>query len=220
MEKNLTIQERLNAIICLEIKELKDVLDKWFNEDKDRTAMDFGDNLDNVPILNRLYDGIARSYYVKRIGAAQGYYLVLNYVDCDLCEENNTIQYLDQNRENFIPGELDKLTEFVNKWINLAEPIYHFTDKQKAAIKQFNDAMKALSDVNVSLLVDTEGQNFVFANYDGLPSSYLFDGSDGYYQTGYYERVAEINVKRLPKSDYQYDTDFIGSDGINLVKEK
>lgn len=218
MGKNLTIQERLNTIICLEIKELKDVLDKWFNEDKDRTAMDFGDNLDNVPVLNRLYDGIARSYYVKRIGVAhEGYYLVLNYIGCDLCEENNTIQYLDQDRENFIPGELDKLTEFVNKWINPTEPIYHFTDKQKAAIKQFDSVLKKLDELNVYVLPDTEDKIFYFAN--GAKGCF-FDGAEGYVETGQYELVGDVDLDRLQKSEMGFDAEFMSSEGLELIKEK
>lgn len=221
MENQPTIQERLNAIVYLEIKELKEVLDKWFNEDKDRTSLDFGKDVNKLPEIN-LYNewNYALNYDVKRIGVAhEGYYLVLNRSDMKTCEENNTIQYLDQDRWAFIPGELSKLTEFVKKWTNPAEPLYHFSDKQKEAIEQFKAAMEAISKQNVALLVDVENKQFVFANCNGLGEAF-FDGSDGYMQTGYCTHVADIDTDRLPRTEAQYDTDFMDSDGIELVKEK
>lgn len=224
MKNSPTIQEKLNAIVYLEIKELKDVLDRWFNEDKDRMSLSFGDNPDKMPAIN-LYGGsiddIAH-YAVKRIEVAhEGYYLVLNrnmsaYGD-EFSEDENVYQYLDQDRENFIPGELSKLTKLVSMWTTPAETAYHFSKEQKAAIKLFNEAMDALDKALVYLFVDTENKQFVFANgVDGC----LFDGSDGYMQTGCFTHVADIDTNRLPRAEAQYDTDFMDSDGIELVKEK
>lgn len=214
-----TIKEQLEAIVNTEIENLKKVLDEWFKADEDRTSLVLSDDPTQYPFFNMYNENNdAVEYNVKRIEVThEGYYLVLNMLGEQCCEENNRYHYLDQDKWILIPGELTRLTEEVRRKMDPAEPIYHFTDEQWQAIGRFKDAMKELGEKKIFLLVDCENRQFRFANSVG---ECFFDGSDGYQETGYVERVASVDVDRLPDSDYQYDCDFFAGDGLDLVKEK
>lgn len=198
MENQPTIQERLNAIVYLEIKELKDVLDKWFNADESRKSLVFGDDPDKMPALN-LYGGsiddIAH-YAVKRIEVDdRGYSLVLNrnmsaYGD-EFSEDDNVYQYFDMDRDNFIPGELSKLTEFIKKWIDPLKSVCKFSKHQEELIQDFIRAYKNLDREGVSFLYDMREQDLYFYNENNVTDININNG-----------KGKEMDLDKLQKIDF------------------
>lgn len=216
----VTIKEKLNAIVYAELKGLVKVVDEWFKADEDRTELVLGKSVNDAPIIN-LYNenNDPVQYYVKGIDAAyEGHYLELVQTAYDnFDDENVKAHYLEGewcNAWEFIPGEIDRLTDEVLKAIHPEEDCYHFSDEQIAAIKQFDAALKKLNELNVYVLPETEDRTFYFAN--GAKGC-CFDSFGNLLDTGEYEKVAKMDVKRLPHTDEQYDTDF-DSDGLDLVK--
>ena len=220
MENKVTIKQQLNAIVYAELKGLIKVVGEWFNDKDHGVELVLGTSSNDAPIINLYteFNDIAQ-YYVKGIaGAHEGYYLELIPTAYDnFYDENVSVHYLEGdwcNAREFIPGEIDRLTDEVLKAIHPEEECYHFTDEQMDAIKRFNSALKELNKLNVYILPETEDKMFYFAN--GAKGCY-FDSFNNLLDTGEYEKVASVDVKRLPHTDEQYDTDF-DSDGLDLVK--
>ena len=220
MENKVTIKQQLNAIVYAELKGLIKVVGEWFNDTDNGVELVLGTSSNDAPIINLYteFNDIAQ-YYVKGIaGAHEGYYLELVPTAYDnFDDENVKAHYLEGdwcNAREFIPGEIDRLTDEVLKAIHPDEECYHFSDEQMDAIKQFNSALKKLNELNVYVLTETEDRTFYFAN--GAKGC-CFDSFNNLLDTGEYEKVASVDVKRLPHTDEQYDTDF-DSDGLDLVK--
>ena len=220
MENKVTIKQQLNAIVYAELKGLIKVVGEWFNDTDNGVELVLGTSSNDAPIINLYteFNDIAQ-YYVKGIaGAHEGYYLELIPTAYDnFYDENVSVHYLEGdwcNAREFIPGEIDRLTDEVLKAIHPEEECYHFTDEQMDAIKRFNSALKELNKLNVYILPETEDKMFYFAN--GVKGC-RFDSFNNLLDTGEYEKVASMDVKRLPHTDEQYDTDF-DSAGLDLVK--
>lgn len=220
MENKVTIKQQLNAIVYAELKGLIKVVGEWFNDTDNGVELVLGTSSNDAPIINLYteFNDIAQ-YYVKGIaGAHEGYYLELVPTAYDnFDDENVKAHYLEGdwcNAREFIPGEIDRLTDEVLKAIHPEEECYHFTDEQMDAIKWFNSALKELNKLNVYILPETEDKMFYFAN--GVKGC-RFDSFNNLLDTGEYEKVASMDVKRLPHTDEQYDTDF-DSAGLDLVK--
>lgn len=221
MENKVTIKQQLNAIVYAELKGLIKVVDEWFNSQSEtKFELILGTSSKDAPIINLYteFNDVAQ-YYVKDIaGAHEGYYLELVPTAFDnFDDENVKAHYLEGdwcNAWEFIPGEIDRLTDEVLKVIHPEEGCYHFSDEQMDAIKQFNSALKQLNKLYVYILPETEDKMFYFAN--GVKGC-RFDSFNNLLDTGEYEKVASVDVKRLPHTDEQYDTDF-DSDGLDLVK--
>lgn len=219
--ENITIKQKLDAIVYAELKGLAKVVDEWFNAKDNGVELILGKNVNDAPIIN-LYteDNDPVQYYVKGIAAAhEGYYLELipalygkfddkyvtaHYIEGDWC-----------NPWEFIPGEIDRLTDEILMATHPEEDCYHLSDEQMEAIRKFESALKRLNELNVYVLPETEDRIFYFAN--GAKGC-CFDSFDNLLSTGEYEKVADIDYHKLPCTDSQYDTSF-DSDGISLVKE-
>lgn len=220
MENKVTIKEQLNAIVYAELKGLIKVVGEWFNGTDHGVELVLGKSSKEAPIIN-LYTEFndVVQFYVKGIAAAyEGYYLELVPTAYDnFDDEHVSAHYLEGDgcdAWEFIPGEIDRLTDEVLKAIHPEEECYHFTDEQMDAIKRFNSALKELNKLNVYILPETEGKMFYFAN--GVKGC-RFDSFNNLLDTGEYEKVASMDVNRLPHTDEQYDTEF-DSDGLDLVK--
>lgn len=220
MENKVTIKEQLNAIVYAELKGLIKVVGKWFSDEDAGAELVLGKSSKEAPIIN-LYTEFndVVQFYVKGIAAAyEGYYLELVPTAYDnFDDEHVSAHYLEGDgcdAWEFIPGEIDRLTDEVLKAIHPEEECYHFSDEQMDAIKQFNSALKKLNELNVYVLPETEDRIFYFAN--GAKGC-CFDSFNNLLDTGEYEKVASMDVKRLPYTDEQYDTDF-DSAGLDLVK--
>lgn len=216
----VTIKEQLNAIVYAELKGLIKVVDEWFNDTDHGVELELGTSSNDAPIIN-LYTEFndVVQFYVKGIAAAnEGYYLELVPTAYDnFDDENVSVHYLEGDgcdAWEFIPGEIDRLTDEVLKTIHPEEECYHFSDEQMDAIKQFNSALKKLNELNVYVLTETKDRTFYFAN--GVKGC-CFDSFDELLETGEYEKLASVDVKRLPHTDEQYDANF-DSDGLDLVK--
>lgn len=223
MENKVTIKQQLNAIVYAELKGLIKVVDEWFNDTDHGVELELGTSSNDAPIIN-LYTEFndVVQYYVKGIAAAnEGYYLELVPTAFDnFDDENVKAHYLEGdwcNAREFIPGEIDRLTDEVLKTIHPEEECYHFSDEQMDAIKQFNSALKKLDELNVYVLPDTEDKIFYFAN--GAKGCF-FDGSEGYLETGQYELVGDVDLDRLQKSEMGFDAEFMSSEGLELIREK
>lgn len=216
----VTIKEQLNAIVYAELKGLVKVVGEWFNDTDHGVELVLGTSSNDAPIINLYteFNDVAQ-FYVKGIeGAYEGYYLELVPTAYDnFDDENVKAHYIEGdwcNTREFIPGEIDRLTDEVLKAIHPEEECYHFSDEQMDAIKQFNSVLKKLNELNVYVLPETEDKMFYFAN--GAKGC-CFDSYNNLLDTGEYEKVASMDVKRLPHTDEQYDTDF-DADGLDLVK--
>lgn len=216
----VTIKEQLCEIVHAELNGLVKVVDEWFNSQSEiKHELVLGKSVNDAPIIN-LYteNNDPVQYYVKGIAAAhEGYYLELIRTQDPFDDKHiygHYIEGVDCDEWKFIPGEIDRLTDEVLKAIHPEEECYHFTDEQMDAIKQFNSALKKLNELNVNVLPETEDRIFYFAN--GAKGC-CFDSFNNLLDTGEYEKVASMDVKRLPYTDEQYDTDF-DSAGLDLVK--
>jgi hypothetical protein len=220
MENKVTIKEQLNAIVYAELKGLIKVVDEWFNSQSEpKYELVLGTSSNDAPIIN-LYteDNDPVQYYVKGIAVAhEGYYLELIWKQGPFNDEHICAHYLEGDACDaweFIPGEIDRLTDEVLKAIHPEEECYHFSDEQMDAIKKFESALKRLNELNVYVLPETEDKQFYFAN--GAKGC-CFDSDNNLLDSGEYEKVASMDVKRLPHTDEQYDTDF-DMGGLDLVK--
>lgn len=218
----VTIKQQLNAIVYEELKGLVKVVNEWLNSlSETKYELVLGKSSNDAPIIN-LYTEFndVVQFYVKGIitGAPEGYYLELVPTAYDnFDDENVSIHYVEGDwcdAWEFIPGEIERLTDEVLKTIHPEEECYHFSDEQMDAIKQFNSALKKLNELNVYVLPETEDKTFYFAN--GAKGC-CFDSFNNLLDTGEYKKVASMDVKRLPYTDEQYDTDF-DSAGLDLVK--
>lgn len=219
MEKE-SIKQQLENVVKTEIAALKSVLDEWC-KDNNASELDFGGDLNTLPVI-ALYNenNEAYNYFVKCIVSEDyEYSLVLNRTDRPFLVDNYQHQHLEHDTWAFIPGELTRLTEEVKRAVDPGEPIYHFTDEQKAAINAFNDAFAKLGELKVQTLVDVENKDIHFANGASL-GDLFFDGSENYMESGMVEHVADVNADRLLCSPKQYTVDFFYSEGIYLVKGK
>lgn len=151
MENKVTIKQQLNAIVYAELKGLVKVVDEWFKADEYRTELVLGKSMNDAPIIN-LYteDNDPVQYYVKGIAAAhEDYYLELIWTQGPVNDEHISAHYLEGDacdEWEFIPGEIDRLTDEVLKAIHPDEKCYHFTDEQMNAIKNFDKALKLLHE--------------------------------------------------------------------------
>lgn len=218
--EQITIKQKLDAIVCAEIHELITLMDKeWFDADRG-TTFKVANNVNDAPIIN-LYTEFNDpvQYYVKEVCTSNdGHYLVLNGTGEEFDFRHSEVHYLDgekANRWEFIPGELDRLTDTITKDLHPEEKCYHFDDVQKAAIEKFKDAMKELVRTGVFILPNDEDKIFYFST---APIGCCFDSFDNLLSTGEYEKVADIDYHKLPCTDSHYDTSF-DSDGISLVKK-
>lgn len=221
MENKVTIKQQLNAIVYAELKGLVKVVDEWFNSQSEtKYELVLGTDVNNAPIIN-LYtefnDPI--QFYVKGIARAhECYYLELMPIWLDkFDDEQMSAHYIEGDgcdAWEFIPGEIDRLTDEVLKAVHPEEECYHFSDEQMDAIKQFNSALNKLNELNVCVLPETEDRIFYFAN---RAKECCFDSYNNLLDSGEYKKVASMDVKRLPHTDEQYDTDF-DSAGLDLVK--
>lgn len=218
--EQITIKQKLDAIVCEEIIGLKKVLDKWFEEVKNTDELVIARYVASAPIIS-LYteDNDPVQYYVKGVKRTdKGYCLELACTERgSLDDEYIGKHYLDNEntRWEFIPGELDRLTDEILKAIYPEEDCYHLSDEQMEAIRKFESALKRLNELNVYVLPETEDRIFYFAN--GAKGC-CFDSFDNLLSTGEYEKVADIDYHKLPCTDSHYDTSF-DSDGISLVKK-
>lgn len=218
--EQITIKQKLDAIVCEEIIGLKKVLDDWFKEVKNTDELVLARDVVSAPIIN-LYteDNDPVQYNVKGIKRTdKGYCLELAWAERrSLNDDDIDTHYLDNEdtRWEFIPGELDRLTDTIVEMLHPEERCYHFDDYQKAAIERFERAMKGLMNTGVLVLPNAESKKIYFANN---PRGYLIDSSDNLSSTGGYEKVADIDYDRLLCTDTQCDT-IIDSDGISLVKK-
>ena len=218
--EQISIKQKLDAIVYDEIHELITLMDKeWFDADRGATFK-VANNVDDAPIINlytKFNDPVP--YYVKEVCASNGgHYLVLNGTGEEFDFRHSEAHYLDgekANRLEFIPGEIDRLTDTIREMLNPEEKCYQFTDEQMDAIKQFDSAIKKLNELNVYILPHEEDKTFYFAT---APRGCFFDSFDNLLSTGEYEKVADIDYHKLPCTDSQYDTSF-DSDGICLIKE-
>ena len=218
--EQITIKQKLDAIVCEEIIGLKKVLDDWFELVGHTDEMVLTKDATKAPIIN-LYteNNDPVQYNVKGIRRTdEGYCLELAWAERgSLDDEDIDFHYLDNEntRWEFIPGELDRLTNTITEALYPEKKCYKFTDEQMDAIKQFNSALKKLNEQNVYILPEDEDRVFYFAN---APKGCCFDSFDNLLSTGEYEKVADIDYHKLPCTDSQYDTSF-DSDGITLIKE-
>ncbi len=218
--EQITIKQKLDAIVCEEIIGLKKVLDDWFELVGHTDEMVLTKDATKAPIIN-LYteNNDPVQYNVKGIRRTdEGYCLELAWAERgSLDDEDIDFHYLDNEntRWEFIPGELDRLTNTITEALYPEKKCYKFTDEQMDAIKQFNSALKKLNEQNVYILPEDEDRVFYFAN---APKGCCFDSFDNLLSTGEYEKVADIDYRKLPCTDFQYDTSF-DSNGICLVKK-
>ena len=218
--ENTTIKQKLDAIVYEEINGLKKVLDDWLSSVKNTDELVIARDAASAPIIN-LYteDNDPVQYNVKGIKRTdKGYCLELAWAERgSLDDEYIDTHYIDNEntRWEFIPGELDRLTDTIVETLHPEEKCYQFDDYQKAAIDKFNEALKELSKAGVFILPETEDRVFYFAT---APIGCFFDSFDNLLSTGEYEKVADIDYHKLPCTDSQYDTSF-DSDGICLIKE-
>lgn len=218
--EQITIKQKLDAIVCEEIIGLKKVLDDWFKEVKNTDELVLARDAASAPIIN-LYteDDDPVQYNVKGIKRTdEGYCLELAWAERgSLDDEYIGTHYLDceSTRWEFIPGELDRLTDTIVETLHPEERCYHFDDYQKAAIERLERAMKGLMNTGVLVLPNAENKKIYFANN---PRGYLIDSHENLASTGEYEKIADIDYHKLPCTDSQYDTSF-DSDGISLIKE-
>lgn len=218
--EQISIKQKLDAIVCEEILGLKKVLDNEFSSVKNADELILASDVTSAPIIN-LYteDNDPVQYNVKSIKRTdKGYCLELSWAEHGSLDSKYIVEhYLDyeNTRWEFIPGELDRLTDTITEILHPEEKCYHFDDVQKAAIDKFNEALKELSKAGVFILPHEEDKTFYFAT---APSGCFFDSFDNLLSTGEYEKVADIDYHKLPCTDSQYDTSF-DSDGISLIKE-
>ena len=202
--EQITIKQKLDAIVYDEIHELITLMDKeWFDAGRGATFK-VANNVNDAPIINlytKFNDPV--QYYVKEVCASDdGHYLALNGVGEDF--RHSEAHYLDGEKANrwaFIPGEIDRLTDTITKILHPEEECYHFNDVQKAAIDKFNEALKELSKAGVFILPHEEDRTFYFAT---APRGCFFDSFDNLLSTGEYEKVADIDYHKLPCTDSQY----------------
>ena len=219
--EQITIKQKLDAIVCEEIIGLKKVLDDWFKEVKNTDELVLARDAASAPIINLYteYDDPVQ-YNVKGIKRTdEGYCLELAWAERgSLDDENIDFHFLDceNTRWEFIPGELDRLTDTIVEMLHPEERCYHFTDVQKAAIERFKSAMKELVNAGVLVLPNIEDLEIYFANDT---KGYLIDSYDNLASTGEYEKVADIDYKRLPCTDTQCDTIIDSDNSLSLVKE-
>ena len=217
--EQISIKQKLDAIVYEEINELKKVLDKWFEEVKNTDELVIARDAASAPIIN-LYteDNDPVQYNVKGIKRTdEGYCLELAWAERgSLDDEDIDFHYLDNEntRWEFIPGELDRLTKIITEALHPEEKCYKFTDVQKEAIGKFNEALKELVRTGVFILPNDEDKIFYFST---APIGCCFDSFDNLLSAGEYEKVADIDYHKLPCTDSHYDTSF-DSDGISLVK--
>ena len=218
--EQITIKQKLDAIVYEEINELKKVLDKWFEEVKNTDELVIARDAASAPIINLYTENNDPIQYnvkgIKRID--KGYRLELAWAERgSIDNEYIDTHYLDNEntRWEFIPGELDRLTDTIVETLHPEEKCYHFDDFQKAAIERFKGAMKELSKAGVFILPHEEDKTFYFAT---APKGCCFDSFDNLLSTGEYKKVADIDYHKLPCTDTQYDTSF-DSDGISLINE-
>lgn len=220
--EQITIKQKLDAIVCAEILGLKNVLDDWFSLIVVRNTgkLLFTNDAAKAPIIN-LYkeDNSTAQYNVIGIEKTDdGYCLELALAGHESLDSKYIKKrYLDDEntRWEFIPGELDRLTDEILKAIHPEEDCYHLSDEQMEGIRKFESALKRLNELNVYVLPETEDRIFYFAN--GAKGC-CFDSFDNLLSTGEYEKVADIDYHKLPCTDSHYDTSF-DSDGISLVKK-
>ena len=218
--KKVTIKEQLCEIVHAELNSLVKVVDEWFNSQSEtKYELVLGKSSNDAPIINFYteFNDVVQSYVKGIAGAHEGYYLELIRTQDTFDDKHIFAHYIEGDdcaEWEFIPGEIDRLTDEVLKVIHPEEKCYHFTDEQMDAIKLFNSALKKLNELNVYVLAETEDKTFYFAN--GAKGC-CFDSFNNLLDTGEYEKVASVDVKRLPHTDGQYETNF-DSDGLDLVK--
>lgn len=220
--EQITIKQKLDAIVYEEILGLEKVLDDWFSlvVVKNTGELLLTKDAVKIPIIN-LYTEVNDTVQYNVIGIEktdEGYCLELTPTEHGSLDSKYIKKlYLDNEntRWEFIPGELNRLTNTITEAIYPEKKCYKFTDVQKEAISKFNEALKELSRAGVFILPEDEDRVFYFAN---APKGCCFDSFDNLLSTGEYEKVADIDYHKLPCTDSQYDTSF-DSDGICLVKK-
>lgn len=218
--EQITIKQKLDAIVCEEILGLKKVLDDEFSSVKNADELILTSDVTSAPIIN-LYteDNDPVQYYVKGVKRTdKGYCLELSWAEHGSLDSKYIVEhYLDyeNTRWEFIPGELDRLTDTITEILHPEEECYHFDDVQKAAIERFKGAMKELVNTGVLILPNMGSRTICFAN---APKGCFFDSFNNLLSTGEYEKIADIDYTRLPCTDNQYDTEF-NSDSISLVRK-
>lgn len=220
--EQITIKQKLDAIMYEEINGLKKVLDDWFSFIIVRNTgkLLFTKDAAKAPIIS-LYTEVNDTVQYNAIGIEktdEGYCLELAR-DGHESLDSKYIKKLYLDNENtrweFIPGELDRLTKIITEALHPEEKCYKFTDVQKEAIGKFNEALKELVRTGVFILPNDEDKIFYFST---APIGCCFDSFDNLLSTGEYEKVADIDYHKLPCTDSHYDTSF-DSDGISLVKK-
>lgn len=222
MENKVTIKQQLNAIVYAELKGLIKVVDEWFNDTIDHgVELVLGTSSNDAPIINLYteFNDVAQ-YYVKGIaGANEGYYLELIPTAYDnFDDENVKAHYIEGdwcNAREFIPGEIDRLTDEVLKAIHPEEECYHFSNEQMDAIKQFNSALKNLHEKKVCVFSEVDTCKFKFAV--DIQNGHYINPSDDEINEG--KEMVDVDTNELPTIECELNGCFYEDDTLVFVKD-
>lgn len=219
--EQISIKQKLDAIVYAELKGLIKVVGEWFNDTDHGVELVLGNSSNDAPIISlytEFYDVV--QYYVKGIAAAnEGYYLELVPTAFDIFDDENVkAHYLEGdwcNAREFIPGEIDRLTDEVLKAIHPEEECYHFTDEQMDAIKNFDKALKLLHEKKVCVFPEVNTRKFKFAV--DIPNGYYINLSDDDIDEG--KEAFDIDTFKLPTIECEFDGYFYEDDTLSFVKD-
>lgn len=206
------INERVRQINREEAAELKGTLDAYFEAHPMEEAFVIPSGKSTVINLGA---GDGECHYttfkvdaIKR--TPEGYNLAL--IRCgNGCDNFGEVHEHALGDADFIPGELSNLTDVVKGLAHTKSLVCEFSDKQKLAIRKFNDAMKYLHQTSVALLVDNCDCHFRFANAKDVAYFCRPDNSDN---------TVKIDYELLPETSEEHDGDFFGDDeglGVELA---